>query len=101
MTANDVSQLIEAELRGADGGHGHGLDLDRCLVPPKKQIFDDASQQDTTLEMWLVLEEDPVERSAYKIVFHEQRGFGLAVPGSARAVLIGFYGSFVDALEAM
>jgi len=43
----------------------------------------------------------PSERSAAKIVFHEQRGFGLAVPGSARAVLIGFYGSFVDALEAM
>ena len=53
--------------------------------------------------MWLVLEENPRTRGGYKIVFDEQRReFGLATrEQSGRDVLLGFYGTFMETLDAM
>jgi hypothetical protein len=55
------------------------------------------------IELWLVLEEDPVNRNGYKIAFDEERGdFGLACPGiDGHEIFLGWYGSFWTTFEAM
>lgn len=61
--------------------------------------------RDQVIEAWLVLEEDPINRDAYKIVFDERSGlFGLASQGSPSdpyPVLCGLYGDFLNTLESM
>jgi hypothetical protein len=56
-----------------------------------------------TIELWLVLEEDPKDRKGYKIVFDEtKRQFGLAMTQrNGPDFLLGFYGTFMDTLESM
>ena len=61
--------------------------------------------KDSTETVWLVLEERPVERDGYKIIFNEQRGlFGLAssgCPNDPFPVLCGYYGDFPTTLASM
>ncbi len=59
------------------------------------------------MELWLVLEECPDTRNGYKIVYDENENmYGLAYSAEPDSVepeddLIGFYGSFLEALEDM
>jgi len=54
------------------------------------------------LHDYLVLEEDPVSQSGYKIVYSDlENMFGLAVCGHDYAIFIGYYGTFLETLEAM
>jgi len=50
-----------------------------------------------------VLEEDPVARNGYKIVYDESRDeFGLAMRDSrGKDIFVGFYGDFLTTLDAM
>ena len=101
MNAEDVTRIIEEEIAGEwDLSNLHGVDLKRCLVPPMLRAFDGASSGDH----WLVLEEDPIGRRSYKIVFHEERmTFGLAISGvdGAADFVVGYYGTFLETLAAM
>ena len=103
MTSEDVKQLIDGEVAGDwDRENLHGCTLRRCLVPPVKQSFSDPLTHDT-VELWVVLEEDPETRAGYKIVYDEaSESFGLAHPGfDGNPSLIGFYGSFLDTYDGM
>jgi hypothetical protein len=54
------------------------------------------------LRAWIVLEEMPGTRDGYVIIFYEEQGvFGLAIWDEITPVLVGFYGSFLDTLQAM
>ena len=55
------------------------------------------------VEVWLVFEENPTERNGYKIIYSEDQGFGLMIPGIDENVpiIIGFYGSFLETLFGM
>ena len=104
MDAAEISRLVEREIDGNwSRSNAHGVDLRRCLVTPTKGIYEDCSGSGT-IELWAVLEEVPEDQSGYKIVFDERTGsFGLATrnfPGRPDG-LIGFYGSFLETLEAM
>ena len=104
MEAAEVSEIIEREIGGDWSlSNLHGVDLRRCLVKPTKKVYKDSFREGEKVELWLVLEEVPEDHSGYKIVFDERRRlFGLATKGLDGAdVLIGYYGSFVDTLEAM
>jgi hypothetical protein len=108
MTSESVRQLIELEIAGNWSlTNAHGCDLRRCLVMPELREYNDcggarAGQSDEIIQLWLVLEELPVDHSGYKIVYGEESGrFGLAVPGSERDVFIGYYGGFLDAYRSM
>jgi hypothetical protein len=61
--------------------------------------------KDTKEEVWLVLEEDPVRRNGYQIVYSEERDtFGLTSPGFPEdrlPVLCGWYGDFPNTLSSM
>ncbi len=104
MTPNEITELISAEV-GDDWSlsNNHGVDLKKCLVTPERRVYDDSFDEGRTVELWLVLEESPADGAGYKIVFDEEtRRFGLAVSSKAgRDVFIGFYGDFVETLEAM
>jgi len=109
MTAEAVRELVEREIAGDwSRTNAHGCDLRRCLVPPELREYDDCGggrplvEPYPVIRMWLVLEETPEDRDGYKIVYGEEAGmFGLAVPGTARDVFIGYYGSFLDTYRGM
>lgn len=104
MKASEISEIIEREIGGDWArSNSHGVDLRHCLVPPVKQSYQDSFREGETLELWLVLEEVPEDRSGYKIVFDEQaRMFGLAHGEAGQSdMFLGFYGTFLNTLEGM
>ena len=104
MMASDISKIINSEIKSAGPDiNSHGLDLNRCLVGPVKKTYEDSFHQGKTLELWLVLEEDPDNKSGYKIVFDEgSNRFGLAIRGDGKFdTFIGFHGSFTETLKGM
>ena len=104
MNASEISKIIEREIDGDwSRSNAHGVDLKRCLVAPVKHTYRDSFKEGETIELWLVLEEVPEDKSGYKIVFDEQtRMFGLATSGFDQPdMFIGFYGTFLATLEGM
>ncbi|MEM9354121.1 MAG: hypothetical protein AAGA92_14010 [Planctomycetota bacterium] len=100
VTAEQLRLRIEAEI-GGDWSctNGHGCDLRQCLFEPEKQLFEDSDNP-----LWLLLEEDPVSRDGYKVVYDESTGmFGLACRFmSGRNGYLGPYGdTFLEAFKAM
>jgi len=104
MEASEVSKIIESEIGGNWSlSNAHRVDLRQCLVKPTKQMYEDSFNPNETIELWLVLEEIPEDKSGYKIVFDEKSSmFGLATSSFYELdVFLGFYGSFLDTLEGM
>lgn len=104
VDADFVAQLIETARRSMGPQRfGHDLELDRCCVRPTRAtvVVDQGSRP--ALECWVVLEVDPDAGAGYSIVYDDQsEEFGLALrTSSAERLLVGWYGSFSDALEAM
>ncbi len=103
MTIDEVTQKIEKEINGQWLlSNAHGVDLRRCLVNPIKKTYQDIASDDS-IELWLILEENPETHSGYKIVMDEETGdFGLAIISDKNEdIFIGFYGTFLETLEAM
>ena len=103
MTSERLTRLIEAEVAGDwDRPNPHGCTIRSCLVEPRQVTFDDPLNGDT-VELWLVLEEDPESRDGYKVVYDDENGsFGLAISDQKDGPsFIGLYGGFLDAYDAM
>jgi len=100
MKQSEISKIIEQEINGNWSlSNLHGVDLRKCLVEPVKQVFVDSFNEGKIIQLWLVLEEVPEDKSGYKIIFDEgTRMFGLA---TSNGVLIGFHGTFIKTLESM
>lgn len=111
MNAVDVSRVITEQIGGRESlPNLHGIDLRRCLTTPTvikvtHRRVTKGKIQDSTETVWLVLEERPVEKDGYKIIFNERRGtFGLAssgFPDDPFPVLCGYYGDFPTTLASM
>ncbi|HYX71806.1 MAG TPA: hypothetical protein VE732_03480 [Nitrososphaera sp.] len=104
MESSEISEIIEREINDNWSlSNAHGVELKRCLVPPTKLVYQDSFKEGETIELWLVLEEIPEDKSGYKIIFDEEsRMFGLATGGAhGHDVFIGFYGTFLETLEGM
>jgi len=105
MTPQEVRDRVEEEIgENWAVSNAHGVELHRCLVTPRKGKYQDSFREGETIELWLVLEEDPVTRKGYKIVYDEGRGeFGLAIRDDRdnKDVFLGYYGDFLTTLEAM
>ena len=66
---------------------------------PERRRFVDGGHKNRMLDLWLVLEEHPQTHDGYKIVFDESsRQYGLASSGD---VFVGYYGTFIETLDAM
>ena len=106
MTADQVRAMVLEEI-GDDWSrtNAHGVDIKRCLVTPRKTRCRNTFpklNKGKPLDLWIVLEETPKQKSGYLIVFDEQKQvFGLADWGEDTPVFLGFHGSFFDALEGM
>ena len=104
MSSAEVADLVAAGIGGDwSQSNAHGVDLKKCLVKPVRRVYEDSFKAGATVELWLVLEEIPEDGSGYKIVFDEiTRQFGLATSsGAGRDIFLGFYGNFIETLEAM
>jgi hypothetical protein len=106
ILAAEVRKRIEDEI-GKDWTRSN-VDLRRCLLREPvlttytNSFFDPAKPKDRRnrkqIKLWLVLEEDPLEKNGYKIVYDDREDlFGLACDG----VFIGFGGNFINTLEGM
>lgn len=103
MSGEEVERLIETEVAGDwDRPNAHGCTIRRCLVQPKKLAFSDPLNLDT-VDLWLVLEEDPEACEGYKVVYDDvNQRFGLAITApDGKCVFLGLYGSFLEAYDAM
>jgi hypothetical protein len=101
MTPKEISQLIEREIRGDWAAtNRHGCDLKKCLIRPKKRKVFFA---DEIKEVWIVLEEDPVELDKHKIFFDAKtRKFGLVIGSrDAFGLAVNSYDTFLAAFKAM
>lgn len=103
MTPQELTRLIEEDIASnRDAFHWYGRPFRDCLREPRKIRVLDSFRNDEPEDLWLVFEEASGEEQGYKVVYHESLGaFGLAVAGTPEPVLIGFYGGFVDTLNAM
>ena len=109
MSPEQLRLKIEAEIGGDwTRSNAHGLDLKRCLLrepvlrPYHDSFYDplkpEAPGNRPVAHLWLVLEDDPVGKDGYEIVYDDHDDlFGLAVGG----MFIGYHGNFVDTLDAM
>ena len=103
MNAKEVAALVEIEIGDRWGqSNAHGVDLCSCIMMPEKKTYTNWNGIGT-IDLWLVLEEDPKDRKGYKIVFDEtKREFGLAITQkNGPDFFLGFYGTFMDTLESM
>lgn len=104
MTNAEVRELVHAQIAGRwDRSNLHNVSLRECLIePPRLVTFSDAAT-DKPVNAWLVLHADPKQQLGYAVVYDERSGkFGLAQFAEGYApCLIGIYGDFFTALEAM
>ena len=103
MTSKEVVARVHAQINGDwSRSNAHGCNLKSCLVEPVQIEYSGINPEDT-FELWLVLEEDPIKRDVYKIVYDEEEDlFGLAIIDQAGVhMFLGFYGSFLDAFDGM
>ncbi len=110
MTSDEVANLVRQQIgKRWDQSNAHGVDLRKCLVEPKRVEMGASIPNhggdavDTTVWVWVVLEEDPEEEKGYKIVMEEETcEFGLAVSDTrGQPFYLGRYGDFMTTLAAM
>jgi hypothetical protein len=103
MSSDEVVRLIEMEVAGDWGRqNAHSCTVRRCLVEPQQLAFADPLNSDT-VDLWLVLEEDPEACDGYKVVYDDvNASYGLAITDSSgNHVFLGLYGSFFEAYDSM
>jgi hypothetical protein len=111
LDAEQVRRIvIDAIGDSWDAPNAHGVDLREALVPPSlikviQQTVHEGEIHDTVIDAWLVLIENPESGDGYRIVANaDGSDFGLAIQGSSKDAplfLCGWYGDFVNTLEAM
>ena len=111
MMPDEIEQLVQEQIAGRwSESNDHGIDLHFSLVTPTQiKVIEwrvkDGRSMESLLAVWLVLEERPVEKDGYQIVYSEQmKTFGLASSGATDAqlpVLCGWYGDFLTTFKSM
>jgi hypothetical protein len=103
MTSQEVKNIINKELvRQSDLTNTHGINLNECLIEPKKESYLSSVDESINMELWTVLEESS-DRNGYKITFDEtDRTFGLGIMTDKDELMdIGTYGTFLETLKGM
>jgi hypothetical protein len=104
MTAAEVRDLVHAQVAGQwNRTNHHKVSLRECLLEPPRLVSMVEVTTESDVEVWLVLLENPKASLGYAVVYDERSGqFGLAqFTAGYEPCLIGIYGDFFDALEAM
>ncbi len=104
MTAADVKAKIYAEIGDQwNTPHAHGIDLKVCLVEPELRKYRGVREREIPEKLWFVLQEVRNGVKGYAMIYSESMDqYGLAVTDKKDGpIVIGFYGSFMETLEAM
>lgn len=101
--ARQITEIIDRDLREhPDFFNSHGVDLAKCRVAPTRITCADSFNDNQPVELWLVLREVPDSDAGYLVVFDAGHGrFGLATAADPLPVLLGWDGSFTQALAGM
>ncbi|WP_422008812.1 hypothetical protein [Roseivirga pacifica] len=103
MTSEEVQQIIKKELEShSDLTSLQGVNLNDCLIKPKKETYISSIDESIKFELWTVFEET-LDRKGYKITFDESDGtFGLGMMTNNDLLMdIGTHGTFLDTLRGM
>jgi hypothetical protein len=101
-TSENITEIIIKEINGKWGRSNlHNVNIRDSLITPEKIIS--INTEDKEVEVWLVLLENLQERLGYGIAYEEKSGkYGLIqFAAGYEPFLIGLYGAFFDALDAM
>ncbi len=105
LNAGALCEIIAREVRDDfERTNAHGLTLADCLVRPT--VVDVNVEDDdgpVSERMWLIGEPRDFAQSAYSLVYDPvAREFGLATSDPVQGLmLVGLYGSVLDAFDAM
>ena len=103
MTSDQVRELVEAAIGDQwQRSNLHRVNLRSSVIEPRKVTFVTAKDEQE-VEAWLVLLEDPKGTLGFGIAYDEgTEQFGLIQMAKGyEPCLIGLYGGFFDALDAM
>lgn len=100
-----MSKKIEDEIKGDYSiTNLHGVDLGKCLVEPFCQTFEKSFKAGEFDELFVVLREYPQTTAGYVIVYNSrEKLFGLGLQGEMgkSPLLLGYYDTFLEALQGM
>jgi hypothetical protein len=101
---NQIKYIVQNEIDGNIAiTNWHGVDLVKCLVEPYPATFEMSFRDSETVELYVVLEESQNSEKSYQIAYNPvEKLFGLCLltQGENR-LLLGYYDTFLDALEGM
>lgn len=104
MTSEEITTLIYNELKSEkeDITNVFGLDLTKCLIEPRRELYKESNDATNTYELWTVFEENK-DRTGYMIFYDEDVSmFGLALQSDTEALIdIGYYGSFLKTIYSL
>ncbi len=101
---NQIHEIIRSEISENDSiTNLHGINLKRCLIEPYLQIFEKSFKEGEVAELYVVLKEDPDKNQGYQIAYNpKDKLFGLCIFGDGKyPLLLGYYGTFLEALDGM
>jgi hypothetical protein len=100
-----IKKRINSDLRGDYSvSNMHGVNLKKCLVKPFLRIFQNTVPDGSkTIELYVVLLEDPINDSGYQIVYDpDVQRFGLSTTDiKTGPIFLGHYGNFLETLKMM
>ncbi len=103
MTSTEVRQLVEHAIGDQwNRSNLHHVDLRKSIIDPRSLQFVTAKDE-REVNAWLVLLEDPSTLLGYGVAYDEPTGqFGLVqFANGYEPCLLGLYGDFFDAFDAM
>jgi hypothetical protein len=104
MTAEEIQKIVDRELNEPEEElkSWNEEEVRRLLLKPVKHTYLDTFEEDSTMELWLILDERPGVPTSQKIVYDENENeFGLAGEKDGQPVFLGYYGTLVETLESM
>ena len=102
MTSNEVKAMVDKSLSKYMGyKNDYGCIVSKCLITPEKLLFVDVDNSE--VELWDILEEDPEKRDGYMVVYDEkEKLYGIAIHSVLKELIaLEFYKSFLEAFESM
>ena len=104
MNAQQVKQIVEAEIRGEwTRTNLHHVNLRVSLLETPEMVTAIAAGSEQEVQVWLVLVECPGDTNTYGVAYSEQdSAFGLIQFAEGyEPCLLGIYGGFWETFDAM
>jgi hypothetical protein len=102
---DEIKDLISNEIKGNFSiTNFHGVDLKKCLIEPFRQTFEKSYKVGELDDLFVVLKEFPQTNKGYLIAYNpREKLFGLGLQGAEGnyPLVLGYYDTFLEALQGM